>query len=298
MKHRTAFTLVELLVVIAIVGILMSLLLPAVQAAREVARRAHCANNLKQIGLAMHLYDDVHRALPPANDLVSRPAGNLASSAFVAVLPHVEQSDLHRLFDFSLAPDKGANRAVIDRPVPLFVCPSMALPREIPNPACNEVGAASSYAVCTGQTYEYEYLYTSGLKVVHDGAIVNPALFGWTSIALISAADGSSNTFLVGELDYGLANYPPDPCTPGAYIGGTTQWALGYPGVSRASTGGEYNATRVKNGLREWGTFRSDHPGGANFVMVDGSTRFVATETNPATLDALATRAGGEPTTN
>jgi prepilin-type N-terminal cleavage/methylation domain-containing protein/prepilin-type processing-associated H-X9-DG protein len=285
---QRGFTLVELLVVIAIIGILVAILLPAVQSARESARRTQCANNLKQMALAVHSYDNATGRFPSAKDLQKRPAGVLASSAFVAILPYVEQQTMLSQFDFTLGPNQGTNFAVINQPVPLFVCPSMTTPRDIPLPQCTgDVGAPSSYAVSTGTMYFYD------LNLVENGAIIDALLFGWTSAGLISTADGASNTLLIGELDYGLTNYP-DPCFPGQSLGGTTQWSTGYPGVALGCTAGVFNSHRLITGYREWPTFRSEHPGGVNFVMADGSARFVATAINADTLDALATRAGGE----
>ncbi len=287
---RRGFTLVELLVVIAIIGILVGMLLPAVQMAREAARRMSCASNLKQMGLAFHNYDATFGCLPSARDTVARPAGVLASSAFYATLPYMEQSNLQQLFNVALGPNEGSNKAFLDQPVAAFVCPTMTTPREFPMAGCgNDYGAPSSYAVSTGSIYPYD------ANVVHNGAIVDSNRYGWVNVALISNSDGASNTLMIGELDYGLNNYP-DPCVPGASIGGTTQWAVGYPGVSFACTAGKFNSDRLITGFREWATFRSDHPGGVNFTMADGSVRFTPTEIDPTVLHAQATRNGGETT--
>jgi prepilin-type N-terminal cleavage/methylation domain-containing protein/prepilin-type processing-associated H-X9-DG protein len=281
MKSRCGFTLIELLVVVAIVGILIALLLPAVQAARESARRTQCSNNLKQIGLALQLYNDSCDGLPPAKQSrASQPFG----SAFVLSLAYLEQQNVLTAYDFTKSPQDAVNRPLIDRPIPVFVCPSMIVPRDMPDPACNESGAPSSYAVSTGSL---------GTRYgPHNGAIID-ASFGRTSVDLITRADGTSNTLLVGELDYGLSNFP-DSCHPGLFQGGTTQWSMGYPGVTWASTLGIFNSDHLVNGYQEWETFRGDHIGGVNFVMVDGSIRFVATEIDHHALAALATREGGE----
>ena len=299
-RKERAFTLVELLVVIAVLGLLVGLLLPAVQTAREAARRAQCANNLKQIALAVHCYDNVWGQLPSARDVQIRPAGALASSPFVAVLPHVEQLALNRSFDFALAPNQGANAALINQPVPLFVCPSMRVPRDIPLAQCSsDIGAPSSYSVSTGSFYLYAKDANNNY-LPENGAFVDATRFGWINLAILSALDGTSTTLLLGELDYGLSNYP-DTCFPGQSVGGTTQWAIGYPGISLACTAGDYNSDRLANVggdplkfYYNWATFRSDHVGGCNFAVADGSIRFVVNEVTPAVLNALATRAGGE----
>lgn len=285
---RRAFSLVELLVVIAIIGILVALLLPAVQAAREAARRGQCANNLRQIGLALHLYNERYGCLPSAD--------RGQHSGFVSILPYLEQSALHGQYDFDKNPLtklSEANDSVIRREVSTYLCPSMYLPRSVPetNPECDkENGAPGSYALNVGSAYPWPG------DAVYNGAFTKPPYK--TSIGLISRQDGTSNTLMVGELDFGLRDFMFWSCMAkyGEIRGGTTIWGTPYPGFSWAATSGTYNSDRivVPGYNHEWSTFRSDHAGGCNFVMVDGSVRFVQTNIDAAALDALATRDGGE----
>ncbi len=283
-KHRgnyepRGFTLVELLVVIAIIGILIGLLLPAVQSARSAARRAQCSNNLRQIGLAMHLHQDAQKVLPPA--IMQRGE---RSSGFIAILPYLEQGNTYNQFDLDKSPLDEKNVGILKQAIPVYRCPEMTLPRPVPDPSCDEIGAPSSYALSTGSL--------ATRYGPHNGAIIG---FGpeYMTISTDKIADGSSNTILVGELDYGIENWP-DRCVEGVTKGGTTQWAFAYPGITWASTLGMFNSNRLVNLFEEWETFRSDHPDGAFFLMGDGSVRFVRDGTTKAVLDALATREGGE----
>lgn len=275
------FTLVELLVVIAIIGLLIAILLPAVQMARESGRRMQCTSHLRQIAQAMHFYNESARFLPPARQ------GGL-HSAFVVLLPYIEQKSLYDRYNFKLAYNQGTNLPLIETSIPLYLCPSMYLPRTVPDPdpACGEFGAPSSYVVSTGSDFVF-------LNANHNGAIVHPDS-GRTSLADISNADGTSNTFLIGEMDYGLQNFLWESCTSQEVRGGATRWASGYPGVTLGSTYGQFNATRMTDTVSEYLTYRSDHPGGANFAMCDGSARFIAESISAVTLDALSTREGGE----
>ncbi len=280
---RQGFTLVELLVVIAIIGILVALLLPAVQSAREAARKTQCMNNLKQIALGMHMHQDTHQTLPPGK--VESEGGRVLNSGFVLTLPYLELNAIYQNYDLSVGPSEGSNLELTSLPLPLFTCPSMQLGRPVPYAPCGEVAAPSSYALSTG---------SGSSREPHDGAIVG---FGpeylTVSVDSISQADGTSHTFLVGELDYGLTNWI-DNCVEGQSKGGTTQWAIAYPGHAWGSTWGVFNSNRLISSFAEWETFRSDHPGGAYFAFVDGSIRFVNDSVDAALLDAMATRDGSE----
>src|SRR5882672_7853666 len=125
-RHRSAlrgFTLIELLVVIAIIGVLVALLLPAVQQAREAARRSQCKNNLKQIGLALHNYVDAFTSFPPVSVL---PVGKTSEpwSAQARLLPFIEQTSLHSLIDWGASTEFTANPIVCATRVPIYLCPS------------------------------------------------------------------------------------------------------------------------------------------------------------------------------
>ncbi|MBW3543856.1 MAG: DUF1559 domain-containing protein [Planctomycetes bacterium] len=278
-RLRGGFTLIELLVVIAIIAILIALLLPAVQQAREAARRTQCKNNLKQIGLAIHNYHEQFGTFPMA----SHWRGKFYST-FTAILPQIDQSPLFGTYNPAVSYSNPLNRDALSRVVPAYLCPTMVNPRNAPNAACGEFLAASSYAVSSGSE--------SAWGPVHNGAIIGHDKGATRMRDLI---DGPSSTLLVGELNYGLQNYnfTSGPCS-GQHRGGVTAWGIGYPGYSIASTVGVFNSKRLITGFAEFETFRSDHIGGAHFCLADGAVRFLSENIDARLLDALATRNGRE----
>ncbi len=255
--------------VIAIVGLLLALLLPAVQAARESARRAQCLSNLKQLGVAFHEFDDVNGRLPSSYT----PNGG---SAFTLLLPFIEESSLWVQYDPKKSLSVAPNESVAETPILLLRCPSMQFPdRSLPP-------GWASYAVSTGSAYGH--FVNSADPEYHNGAIIDPDK-GTTSIDRLGVLDGTSHTFLAGELDYGLRDFSG---------GGSTVWASGYPFASTATTSGVFNSDRLITGFRELNTFRSDHPSGVNMLLADGSARFVDETVHTDILKWLAKRDDGQ----
>ncbi len=277
----TGVTLVELLVVIAIVGTLMGLLLAGVQAAREAARRTQCQNNLRQIALAAHMHNDAQGHLPYA----SFRWRESFHSAFTFLLPYLEHKNLFAQFDLQQSVLVGTNNQLAKTPLEVFLCPTMDLPRVVPDRThgASFEGAPSSYAVCVGNANPWRGPRNGAFIFSTDGMPTTLGRF----------PDGTSQTILAGELDYGLRNY---------YFrgtqdirGGVTQWAIGYPGFSVATTYGPFNRDRLGGTFAEFYTFRSDHPTGVNIAFADASVRMLATATDRAVLLALGSRNGGEP---
>ncbi len=326
---RPAFTLVELLVVIAIIGVLVALLLPAVQAAREAARRMSCQNNLKQLGLALHNYQSTVGAFPPSS-IVFGGSTNQPWSGQALLLPFIEQSSVQSLINYSVGyhhPDNTSNsppHGVAALRVPTFMCPSDIGDR----PRVNSEGVP----------YHYPLSYTLSVGLYQ---IFNPvngqdggAAFAPNSrLTPASFVDGLSNTMAMAEVKAFTPRYhdatdvptvPPE--TPeevsGQYTGGAwsptnghSEWVCGrsiHTGftttfvpntvVPHVVDGREYdinvsssregrNATDVTYGII---TSRSYHSGIVNVLMMDGSVRSVSDNIRRSTWRALGTRAGNE----
>jgi prepilin-type N-terminal cleavage/methylation domain-containing protein/prepilin-type processing-associated H-X9-DG protein len=272
-SHPTGFTLVELLVVMAIIGILVGLLLPAVQAAREASRRMRCANNLKQLGLAMHNYHDALKCFPPgfmAVDHMGQVSGGWAWGVFL--MPFIEQSPLQD----RLNPSQYTLSQVITDPellpmlqmeLSVFRCPTSPMDKLREFQGGGQMVATANYTCCRGF---FSYAGTTHLQQRNNGVFY--ALSG-TRIADVK--DGTSNTIALGERTVLTAhlNDPskwPSWCGPGGLgIGSTVSSCVSTP----------------LNHPTNMHSFSSHHTSGANFCFVDGSVHFL--------LDTLDSRDGG-----
>jgi prepilin-type N-terminal cleavage/methylation domain-containing protein/prepilin-type processing-associated H-X9-DG protein len=291
-NDRRAFTLVELLVVIAIIGILVSMLLPAVQSAREAARRMQCGNNLKQFGLALHNYHAAHNMLPIS---VEYEAGS-GKGWIISLLPHLEQSALYEKFTPGFQGNYPANglmkaecRDAMKTPIPLLHCPSDPSAKQNSTEQWQWIGievALTSYKGVLGDTR------MGGNKSIHGGSEpdchLTPNCNGlfWRHnykrpIRLADIRDGSTNTLMVGE-----ARPRFFPCSAAYFSNGdyaSTYAPLNY--VPQPFVHADW--------WNYWG-FSSDHPGGANFCLADGSVHVVSTSIDHTLYRQLSTRAGGE----
>lgn len=283
---RFGFTLVELLVVIAIIGVLVALLLPAVQAARESARRMSCSNNLKQISLAVHNYHDSLGKLPPgeANGTYS------GSSALAAILPYMEQNNTYQLYDFNQGNSAAANLQAVSQRIKSFICPTCVFVRTVPIAGCDANNRApGTYAFSTGSDDPYG---TEAAGNPNNGAIVNGAS---QPTALRDIIDGTSNTLLSGEAHWSFKDYlfTSGPCS-GSMRGGFSYWSSPYPLATLFSTKGPFNPQEMAGVSSRLQSFRSNHPSGVNMSLCDGSVRMYMTSVDSVLLNAAATRNGGE----
>ncbi len=305
-QHLAAFTLVELLVVIAIIGILIGLLLPGVQAAREAARRMSCSNNLKQIGLAIHMYNDVHRRLPPSvlgiQDGVAngRVVNKPGLTPWVSILPFLEQDSLFEQFDFNHDTSSPQNQASSRKTPSVYLCPSMSLPI-----TTEDSLGYSSYAVSTGTMKYRDQIHTGAFvdamnvfrssRVIFGGIPENESWMTWTSVDDIAGADGTSNTLLAGEFgrqlqDESLGSFP----WPGSGGESFGQWTASYPYNSTATVFGKFNAKRVAPfDTASFESFRGPHAGGIEVAITDGGVRFLTDSVDAFVLRQLGARNDG-----
>ncbi|UUO06138.1 DUF1559 domain-containing protein [Blastopirellula sp. J2-11] len=320
-KRRSGFTLVELLVVIAIIGVLIALLLPAVQQAREAARRITCRNNMKQLALALHNYHDTFLVFPSGN--MSRtgvttdctPDGDQCqdgrASWTVLVLPFIEQQNLHDQFNFSLPmywgfnddytgtnPDCGTNNANFvpqTTPVTAFHCPS--------DPLASNTSLTNNYmGVMGGDTYPSNN-NGSAYNCRMNGSRLNynnGMLYLNSKTGFQSATDGSSNVYLVGESKY---LFQPNFCcetaawSSAARINNDDSLLVNIAAATfQINSGDDPLANEVHMWDEMSGTFGSHHPGGCHMAMGDGSIHFVSENINIDIHRQLSKRSDGLPT--
>jgi len=293
--RRTGFTLVELLVVIAMIGILLALLLPAVQQAREAARRAQCSNNLKQIALAMHSFESAFGHLPYGDRLSANNANKVGPG--VQILPYVEQSALYDQYDWSTHWYAPENRDLVETHLAVFACPSTPNWKRLVNGVEGGVAfsaAASDYIPPSGiGNNEKNYVQLHyGLTVLDDKAILTKKVK--TPNYLRDAIDGLSYSVLYIE-----CAGKPDVWNGGQKTGGVntkTGWAshsTGFDPKMLVPGGCAGTGPCSVNCCNDQGVY-AFHPGGANAAFGDGSVRLLTSTIAPPVFVSVITRANGE----
>ena len=301
---KRGFTLIELLVVIAIIAILIALLLPAVQQAREAARRSTCKNGLKQIGLALHNYHETHRSYPPGyiargvtstNDSSTETGSGFAWG--VMLLPFLDQSPLYNQLDLNLDCTVAPNIGLANEAVTIFRCPSDT--------------HAGVFSVTAGST-TYELSSANYVGIYGYGSLTsapgNPTeqgiLYRNSNVKVRDITDGTSNTIVVGERSH-----------QHQFVGSTSSisadstWYAAIPGATRPAgmmmasmtegqaslvlghvgQGGMMTMHHPPNTTNHIANFSSKHEGGAHFLLGDGAVRFLSENMNYDTFRFLGT---------
>ena len=294
---RKAFTLIELLVVIAIIGVLTALLLPAVQAAREAARRTQCLNNLKQMVLALHNYHDSFKYFPPGVSLRLTP-GN-ANLWHTAILPQLELNNMYDQIDWSKTwnDPTSPNPGLCSTRIAMFQCPSSGIQPTENNVQGFEVRCPSTYLSCASGVLNRE----SGPEPNLASRDIDGMLYRESRNNMATALDGTSNTMLLGETLHDYSFWGENPIQGPQVV---DHWYIGTVGVhvdneiseALGSTGVLPNAFRDKSLFIDEVemSFSSRHPGGVQIALADGSARYIAETIDLKVWSALGTKANSD----
>ncbi len=308
-KQRRGFTLIELLVVIAIIAVLIALLLPAVQQAREAARRTQCRNNLKQIGLALHNYAETFQYFcpggvslsgpPTANWCVGSPSYKGRAPWTVMILPYIDQTTVYNRFNFSedftvladaaVYQGSATNNAAYKIPMPVYWCPS--------DPNANSTTNIGNYrGVQGGGDGLHDCNPATGIKFYTNGT-----LYINSKIAFRDLTDGASNVLLAGESFYNttLADTTIAQRAQGWASAASTRTDGALPPTLASAWKGinsfPYNPASTSYLYYMADYFSSRHVGGAQFLMADGSVHFLSQNMNSTTFQTLGIRNDGAP---
>ncbi|MDA0661109.1 MAG: DUF1559 domain-containing protein [Planctomycetota bacterium] len=302
-RRKNAFTLVELLVVIAIIGVLVALLLPAVQAAREAARRMTCTNHLKQVGLALHMFHDTYEKIPPARWHLTVPQTMVGYTSWITlIMPHLEAGPEYALWRLEDGYYADINKRARETLIPTFFCPSkrsMTLSAE--QPGRGKPGSAGDYAGNAGHSFSVDtsisHLEQTGVIITQFGRLTDKQECIWDSkLGFKHITDGLSKTIFAGEKflradQFGKwpddsSIYNGDHMHPFARVGGINNPIAKSP---MEEINKRFNANQIPI------TFGSWHPGVTNFLYGDGRVSVTPVTLEPQVLDLLTRREDGQP---
>lgn len=315
-RRRPGFTLIELLVVIAIIAVLIALLLPAVQQARESARRTQCKNNMKQLGLALHNYHDTCKQFPPGSFVVNTGQfGTNRGSMLGQLLPYFDQAPLYNAINFS-APDFDALTLPGGQLICKTVLPALLCPTDATNGNGTLAGAGQNISPQSDSRAVTNYAYSMGAQnnecstgwnVVNSngsqnhGDTMDPGLISgpfshmaWGA-GLRDLTDGSTNTILMGETRPKCSTHQQN-----GWFHSNALWCNTAAGLNAPTCTGEPNTGGAcsQPGGGAWGTaqgFKSLHVGGCHVLLGDGSIRFLSQNLDFVTLQKLGDRRDGQP---
>ena len=295
MRRRRGFTLIELLVVIAIIAVLVSLLLPAVQQAREAARRTQCRNNLKQLGVALHNYHTAYNVFPPGYVAgAAWPATTNGWSFYSQLLPYLDQSPLFDKINFNLPVEDPANQPLVAVNLPALICPT------------DQIGGTFSITDAVGNVVipsaaPISYAATVGDDASEaDGPTGNGTFYRNSRTRIADIIDGTSTTVLAGERAFGFTNgtWAGAPNNGLVRAGPFNPWQFATansPVFFLVHNNWINILTDSDGGLDDFSSF---HTGGVLLVFADGSVRSIANITSDGPLRkafwAMGTRAGKE----
>ena len=334
-SRQSGFTLIELLVVIAIIAVLIALLLPAVQQAREAARRTQCKNNFKQLGLALHNFHDTYTRFPPktGNDMQpfdTNAATQWESSWKVYILPYIDQAPIYSRWDLAGGQSgytNANNLALVNNlTLPAYICPSSSITpfawNEATKMRTSYTGTAGAYSVSNATNKNpFNVAYQQGCcNGSGSYASDNGLLYAGSKTNMKDCQDGTSNTILVHEESDYLRDAngiviaaSKDYLNSSGIYGWTMGAAIGYQQQPSAwGDGRHFNCSTVRYGINTRGLsgtattgtnsdvganfpISSQHVGGAHVLLADGSVRFLSQNMNFDTLARLASKADNDP---